>query len=189
MSVENYDFDLGKFSSVNSIKPDTRALRFFQQVRKLIDDKQRLRALYNPSLKFTKFRQGSDEYNDYTEAEMELFRQDQDDVNDSKGDSWLALIIAQRQSMITQLKLQLHQEAETEASRERNEQSKKREACEWAMLRTAKTEAQREKERVLHIHRVNKANKITEEIRRKIWKQRKYEAGIEKALADAEKKK
>jgi hypothetical protein len=187
MSVENYD--LGKFSSVNSIKPDTRALRYFQQVRCLINDRQRLRALYNPSLKFTKFRQGSDEYNDYTEAEMELFRQDQDDVNDSKGDSWLALIIAQRQSMITQLKLQLHQEAETEASRERNEQSKKREACEWAMLRTAKTEAQREKERVLHIHRVNKANKITEEIRRKIWKQRKYEAGIEKALADAEKKK
>lgn len=190
MSVENYNFDLGKFKTVNDIKPKERALRFYQQVRRSIDERQHLRELDNPSLKFTKFRSAieslSPEHNHYVDAEMELIRQDQADINDSKGDKWLANIIAQRQSMYKQEKQRLYQEADTIAQREREEERLKREACEWAMERTAEREKEREKERVLHLVRLSKANRITEEIRRKIWKQRKYYAAIDKGIADLE---
>lgn len=188
MSHNYGGFNLGKFASVTDIKPDSRADRFFQQMRQSIDQRQRLRARYNPSLKLTHFNDGIEEFNEWTSEDMELIRQDLVDLNDAKGDIWLAGIIKQRQSMYSIMKRQLEAEADTEVAREREEEKRKREMYEQAMERTKLAEELKEKERVMHIYRVGKANRILREDHAKRLKKEKYYAQIDKGIADMEKK-
>lgn len=183
--MDNYGFNLGKFASVNDIEPPERAYKFWHQVRVTLLQRKLLRLVWNPSLKHTKFDDlGGD-------GDVQMAMEDIKNANDHGDDSWIMDIIMQRKAMHLADKQRAHEVAEREAAWEKHQEERKQEKYELAMERSAADDAAREKERVLNRYRRAKAKRLGEEIRRKIWQQRKQMEILlaqDKAEAAAKKK-
>jgi hypothetical protein len=137
-SIGYYDgFSLGKYATVNDIKPTKRAYAFWKQMKALLYEKDILNFKYNKSFK----SYGSIGLGD---IDHELDYPELKDCNDCKGDSFIQGIISQRKERVIKLSHQMWDQHDMETREERQKQERIEQNYEWAMEATRRREEELE---------------------------------------------
>ena len=164
-------FWIGKYASIETIKPTERRLNFINQIYIYLDQKRVARCEYDDAYTHTNFSFFGFPFDGALEGvSTDSMTKERHKYLHHCDDEFIQGIIQQRKQMIAKLRAELCAVRDKQLDESRAEHMRKWEMNQEAMERSVEREREREEEQVKHRHRVDAANA---EVRVYVYERRK----------------